>query len=143
MTEARRGAPTIMGRPAQTPVPPAPDSPARALDGRAIVVIGGTSGIGLSGARALVEAGAGVVALGLPSSVSAARDVLGDGAIVIEGEATDAASVDAAIDRAVGEYGRLDGLYHVAGGSGRKFGDGALHEITDEGWRTTLDLNLT
>ena len=88
-------------------------------------------------------AGARIVALGLPSSVAAARDVLGERAIVIEGDATDAASVDGAIDAAVREYGRLDGLYHVAGGSGRTFGDGALHEITDEGWRTTLDLNLT
>jgi len=82
-------------------VPPAPDSPARALDGRAIVVIGGTSGIGLSGARALADAGARVVALGLPSSAAAARDALAEHAIIIEGDATDAASVDGAIDHAV------------------------------------------
>src|SRR5207249_5239487 len=30
-----------------------------------------------------------------------------------------------------------------AGGSGRKHGDGPLHELTDDGWRATLDLNLT
>jgi NAD(P)-dependent dehydrogenase (short-subunit alcohol dehydrogenase family) len=132
-----------MSRLAEKPVPPAPDSPARPLEGRAIVVIGGTSGIGLSGARALVAAGARIVALGLSPSVSSAREVLGDRAMVIEGDATDAASVDGAVEAAVREYGRLDGLYHVAGGSGRRFGDGALHEVTDEGWRTTLDLNLT
>src|SRR5207253_4577807 len=40
-------------------------------------------------------------------------------------------------------FGGCHGLYHVAGGSGRKMGDGPLHEITDEGWRATLDLNLT
>jgi hypothetical protein len=34
-------------------------------------------------------------------------------------------------------------LYHVAGGSGRKFGDGPLHELTMEGWNKTLELNLT
>jgi NAD(P)-dependent dehydrogenase (short-subunit alcohol dehydrogenase family) len=34
-------------------------------------------------------------------------------------------------------------LYHVAGGSGRKFGDGPLHELTLEGWNKTLELNLT
>jgi len=33
-------------------------------------------------------------------------------------------------------------LYHVAGGSGRRWGDGPLHELTDEGWRMTLDWNL-
>jgi NAD(P)-dependent dehydrogenase (short-subunit alcohol dehydrogenase family) len=31
----------------------------------------------------------------------------------------------------------------VAGGSGRKFGDGPLHEISLEGWNQTLSLNLT
>jgi NAD(P)-dependent dehydrogenase (short-subunit alcohol dehydrogenase family) len=39
-------------------------------------------------------------------------------------------------------FGRFDGLYHVAGGSGRSVGDGPLHEITDVGWDATVDLNL-
>ncbi len=39
-------------------------------------------------------------------------------------------------------FGDLHGLYHVAGGSGRRFGDGPMHEITDEGWLQTLRLNL-
>ena len=34
-------------------------------------------------------------------------------------------------------------MFHVAGGSGRRFGDGPLDAITDEGWRATIDLNLT
>ena len=33
-------------------------------------------------------------------------------------------------------------LYHVAGSSGRRFGDGPLHECTDAGWQATLDANL-
>ena len=33
--------------------------------------------------------------------------------------------------------------FTVAGGSGRKHGDGPLHEISDEGWTFTLNLNLT
>jgi NAD(P)-dependent dehydrogenase (short-subunit alcohol dehydrogenase family) len=36
----------------------------------------------------------------------------------------------------------VDGLYHVAGGSGRRFGDGPLHELTDEGWMKTMHWNL-
>jgi len=38
--------------------------------------------------------------------------------------------------------GRLDVLYHVAGISGRQWGDGPLHECTEEGWQATLDANL-
>src|SRR5262249_47081880 len=37
----------------------------------------------------------------------------------------------------------LDVLFHVAGGSGRKQGDGALHDCTDSGWDETLRENLT
>ena len=47
------------------------------------------------------------------------------------------------IEAAVQSFGRVDALYHVAGGSGRSKGDGPLHELTDDGWRYTVDLNLT
>src|SRR5207302_11369287 len=46
-------------------------------------------------------------------------------------------------EMAVAEFGEFHGLYHVAGGSGRALGDGPLHEMTDEGWRGTLELNLS
>ena len=39
------------------------------------------------------------------------------------------------------QWGRIDGLFNVAGISGRRFGDGPLHECTEEGWDTTLDAN--
>jgi NAD(P)-dependent dehydrogenase (short-subunit alcohol dehydrogenase family) len=46
-------------------------------------------------------------------------------------------------ERAVAELGGLDVLFHLAGGSGRRHGDGPLHECTDTGWQATLALNLT
>lgn len=58
-------------------------------------------------------------------------------------DATDPATAAEAIATALHEFGRLDGLYHVAGGSGRRAGDGPLHEISDEGWEFTQKLNLT
>ena len=51
--------------------------------------------------------------------------------------------MEAAIDEAESRYGGFDGLYHVAGGSGRSAGDGPLHELTDEGVDYTLRLNLS
>jgi NAD(P)-dependent dehydrogenase (short-subunit alcohol dehydrogenase family) len=84
-----------------------------------------------------------VLSFGLPETVEAACAALGPGVVVRGGDATDRAEVEAAIDAAARAFGRLDGLFHVAGGSGRRFGDGPLHEVTDEGWRRTLDLNLT
>ena len=46
----------------------------------------------------------------------------------------------AAFDRAMG---RLDAVYGVAGISGRRYGDGPLHEATLEGWETVLATNAT
>jgi NAD(P)-dependent dehydrogenase (short-subunit alcohol dehydrogenase family) len=114
------------------------------LSGKSLVVLGGTSGIGLSAARAFVESGARVILVGRDDGTLApALAALGDSARGFAAEATDAATAPRAIDLAVREFGALHGLYHVAGGSGRRFGDGPLHELTDDGWRATLDLNLT
>ena len=40
---------------------------------------------------------------------------------------TDEAAVDAAVAGCVERFGRIDGLFSVAGGSGRRFGDGPMH----------------
>ncbi|HXX91993.1 MAG TPA: SDR family oxidoreductase [Planctomycetota bacterium] len=47
-----------------------------------------------------------------------------------------------AAERVVRQVGALDALFNVAGISGRKFGDGPLHECTDDGWDVTLDTNV-
>lgn len=52
------------------------------------------------------------------------------------------ADADRAVGAAVTRFGRIDGLFAVAGGSGRKFGDGPIHELTGEGWDRTLEINL-
>lgn len=114
------------------------------LLGKVIVVVGGTSGIGLSAARACVEEGARVVAVGLDDEQAArAETVLGDGAVVLRGDARGAQTAGQAIEEGLRRFGGFDGLYHVAGGSGRRKGDGPLHELTDEGWQFTVELNLT
>jgi NAD(P)-dependent dehydrogenase (short-subunit alcohol dehydrogenase family) len=59
------------------------------------------------------------------------------------GDATDPTTAAKAIELCLNDFGGFHGLYHVAGGSGRKFGDGPLHELTLEGWNKTLELNLT
>lgn len=114
------------------------------LTDKSIVVIGGTSGLGLSAVRAFVEAGAHVVAVGRKrDKVEELHATLSAYVHAICADACDPATAPRAIAEAVGTWGRLDGLYHVAGGSGRRVGDGPVHEITDEGWRSTFDLNLT
>jgi NAD(P)-dependent dehydrogenase (short-subunit alcohol dehydrogenase family) len=114
------------------------------LDNKVIVIIGGTSGLGLSAAKAFVNAGAKVVVVGRDETkVTAAEKELGGPGIGFTADATDPNAAPAAINIATGNFGALHGLYHVAGGSGRRQGDGPLHEITDEGWQYTLNENLT
>jgi len=115
------------------------------VEGLVIVIVGGTTGLGLSAARCLSEQGARLVIFGRSEdSLLSALEVLRDESTRgFTADAADPKSAEQAVALAVQEFGRLDGLYHVAGGSGRGHGDGPLHEISDEGWQYTLDLNLT
>lgn len=114
------------------------------LANKNIVIIGGTSGMGLSAAQAFIQQGAKVVAVGNNADVSTeATTLLGNNAVVLTADATDEATAPAAIQACIQQFGGFDGLYHVAGGSGRRFGDGPLQELTLEGWDKTFQLNLT
>lgn len=59
------------------------------------------------------------------------------------GDLTDRKVAPLAVARCVKQFGRLDGLFNVAGISARKFGDGPLHECSEEGWQMAIDTNLT
>src|SRR5262249_20797483 len=115
-----------------------------ALAGKVLVIIGGTTGLGLSAARAFLGAGARIVVVGLePASTQTAGRELGAAGLAVCADATRPETAATAIQTALSQFGDFHGLYHVAGGSGRRWGDGPLHELTDEGWRATVDLNLT
>ena len=114
------------------------------LKNKNIVIIGGTTGLGLSAAKAFILNGAKVITVGRNAeSVSDAQRSLGDNSIAIRGDAIQPGTAINAINTCIERFGSFDGLYHVAGGSGRKMGDGPLHELTLEGWNKTFELNLT
>jgi len=109
------------------------------------LIVGGTHGIGLASARRFLEEGATLVVTGRSreSSEFAVETLKGVGPVwAIAAEVSDPRAVDEAFRDALSHLGgRLDILFHVAGLSGRRFGDGALHECTIEGWDTVLDAN--
>jgi NAD(P)-dependent dehydrogenase (short-subunit alcohol dehydrogenase family) len=114
------------------------------LKDKSIVIIGGTTGIGFSAAKAFVANGANIVVVGRKAeSVADAKKHLGEAAEAFSDDATNPETAIKAINICLKKFGRFDGLYHVAGGSGRKMGDGPLHELTLDGWNKTLELNLT
>lgn len=113
------------------------------VEGLVVAIMGGTTGLGLSAARALVAQGARVaVSSRFEPHVEECLQLLGESACGLAGDAAHSETAEQVVALAVERFGRLDALYHVAGGSGRSRGDGALHEMTDEGLRYTLDLNL-
>jgi NAD(P)-dependent dehydrogenase (short-subunit alcohol dehydrogenase family) len=115
----------------------------RPLQDRVVVIVGGTTGLGLSAAAACIRAGGKVVIVGRDLvNASAAESQLGQSARAHVGDAAVPQTAGLAIQVALDHFGRFDALYHVAGGSGRNFGDGPLDQITDEGWAATLRLNL-
>ena len=108
-----------------------------------ILVVGGTSGLGESAARMFLKCGARVVVTGRnPAKLDAAKNWLGDAGLAVACDASNPQQTEEAFQRLTQTFGALHGVYHVAGGSGRRFGDGPLHEITDEGWDQTMHLNL-
>ena len=89
------------------------------LAGKSIVVIGGTTGLGLSGAKACVAAGARVVAVGRnEESCRAAASELGDAARVIAGDACEAGATERAIERCVNLAGWMHSTTSLVGAAG-------------------------
>jgi NAD(P)-dependent dehydrogenase (short-subunit alcohol dehydrogenase family) len=113
------------------------------MRGKVVVIIGGTSGIGLAAAKAVVAAGGKTVCVGKDETLGKkAAEFLGEGAEVLTADAGDPAAAELAVNTARETFGGFHGLYHVAGGSGRSVGDGPLHAVPDEAVDYTLRLNL-
>lgn len=110
-----------------------------------VVLVTGASGIAAAGARLFAELGALVFVVSrtedkcvrLADEIGKAGGACGwaQADLTVEDEANQA--TQACLD----QYGRIDGLFAVAGGSGRRFGDGPLHEIDLPGWERTIRLN--
>ena len=106
--------------------------------------MGGTTGMGLSAALALKEKGAKVFVIGRnEDSCEEALLKLGPSGMALTGDATEPETIEKAIYLTHSTFGKINGLFHVAGGSGRKFGDGPLDQLSLEGWNKTFELNLT
>lgn len=61
---------------------------------------------------------------------------------VVACDVTDEAAVGAAVAAAAERLGGLDVVVNVVGISGRRLGDGPVHECTDEAWQRVLDVNV-
>jgi NAD(P)-dependent dehydrogenase (short-subunit alcohol dehydrogenase family) len=115
----------------------------RDLEGKTIIVTGGSSGIGRAAALACSVAGARVVvadidAAGAETTVSAIAQVGGD-AIFVATNVADEEQVEALVAAALSQYGRLDGAFNNAGVSQTNV---LLHELTAAQWRRVQSVNF-
>lgn len=114
-----------------------------------VILLAGATGMAAAAAETFVAAGASVYITARTESTCAdlaSRLDAQAGRPVAAWQTADLqeeAAVEGVVAAAVERFGRLDGCFHAAGGSGRRFGDGPLHEISLEAWEQTFRLNLT
>jgi NAD(P)-dependent dehydrogenase (short-subunit alcohol dehydrogenase family) len=115
--------------------------------GDKVVFVTGTTGIAAATAELAIKDGARVFVAGLTAADGHAlleklRALSPPGDVDFEpADLTVAADVERAVKRCVARFARIDALFNVAGISGRRFGDGPVHECTLAGWERTLDTN--
>ncbi len=111
------------------------------LAGRVVLVTGST-GIGAAAAERAADEGAAVFVVSRTADHARALAERLPGAAWAAADLTDEAAVEGVVTAARERFGRVDGLVSVAGGSGRRFGDGPIHTLTGAAWEATAALNL-
>lgn len=102
------------------------------FDGLVALVTGGASGIGAAIVAELTAAGARVAALDLNTAEGA------DGVLPVTTDVADDASVRAAVDQVVMQFGRLDIVVNNAGIGAQ----GTVEDNDDDEWRRVFDINV-
>jgi NAD(P)-dependent dehydrogenase (short-subunit alcohol dehydrogenase family) len=112
------------------------------LTSKTAVVIGGTSGIGLTIAKGLAQAGANVVPSGRRTELvdSAAADIkkAGGKSLGITSDVTQRASLESLLSAAVAEFGAVDILVNSAGTTKRT----PTLDVPESEWNNILETNL-
>ena len=109
------------------------------LEGRVFLVTGATDGLGLALTRSLVSEGARVVGCGRSiDRLDAARDLLGDAAVLVQADVTVLGDLQRMVDEALGRWDRIDGVVNNAGRSAAA----RLADLTDENWADDLNLKV-
>ena len=113
------------------------------LTSKTAVVVGGTSGIGLTIAKGLARAGASVVPTGrrmeLVQTAAAEIKKSGGKSLAISSDVTDRASLDALLNAAIAEFGAVDILVNSAGTTKRT----PTLDVPESEWNNIIETNLT
>jgi NAD(P)-dependent dehydrogenase (short-subunit alcohol dehydrogenase family) len=112
------------------------------LDGKAVLLVGASTGIGVEAARVFAAEGARLVLSARSGDAleSLADELRGAGSEVrvVVGDVTSGSDVARMVDETVAAYGRLDGAFNNAG-----IGQvGLLHEISEDDFDRVMEVNV-
>jgi 3-oxoacyl-[acyl-carrier protein] reductase len=119
------------------------NSVSKKLEGKTALITGGSRGIGAAIAKRLAAGGANVAITytkGADAAASVVKEIerVGRKAIAIQADATDADAVEAAVEKTVATFGKLDVLINNAGTAIPK----TFEETTLEEMDRVLDINV-
>ncbi len=107
---------------------------------RTILITGAGSGIGRATARLFLAQGWRVGLIGRRADALADSAEGHQDALILPGDVTDAATVDALFDRAMQAWGRIDVVFNNAG---RNLAADTIDRIAPDDFRAVLDVNVT
>jgi ribitol 2-dehydrogenase len=110
------------------------------LEGKVIIITGASSGIGAATARAMAPLGCKLVlAARTRDRLQAIADELGENAIAVQTDVTNAGDVKHMVDAALSRFGRVDVMFANAG----IYIPGEAAEGDPEAWANLIDINVT
>jgi len=108
------------------------------LDDKVAVITGAGSGMAKASTRIFVREGAKVVAADISGAEKDTAAEIGEGVLPFHCDVTSEADVEATIQAALDEFGRVDVVLNVAGIGGPQ----PIHELTMDDFDKTMDVNL-
>jgi len=106
-----------------------------------VLIVTGSTGISAATVRMAVAEGARVV-VATSDETSGWELAQVTGVEPWVGDLTSLPAASSVLAHCLSKFGRVDALFNASGMSGRRFGDGPVHEASDDGWEVTLSHNL-